>query len=155
MHCYRITKYNPKNRNTKGHYLLDEWTSFSDVGKLFCGKYLTQNAYSKIENAYLDVIVYYLKSAKIRYLNISYHHFEVLKPKKIKNHKLVTLIQARKILKHNLRDYYWCQLEVPNKLAIHVGYDYYMYLKTGTLSAGWKSLAKRRGLFVENIKLFF
>jgi len=38
---YRITKYNPMNRDANGAYLLNEWTSFSDIGKTFDGKTLT------------------------------------------------------------------------------------------------------------------
>ena len=32
--CYKISKYNPKNYKD-GAYQLDEWTDFSDIGKVF------------------------------------------------------------------------------------------------------------------------
>ena len=41
---YRITKYNPANR-IDGIYITEEWTSFSDIGKIFDGTKLTQTEY--------------------------------------------------------------------------------------------------------------
>ena len=32
---YRITKYNPEFRDEEGRYILDEWTSVTDIGKEF------------------------------------------------------------------------------------------------------------------------
>ena len=43
---YRITKYDPANR-INGVYMADEWTSFSDIGKVFNGTLLSQDTYLK------------------------------------------------------------------------------------------------------------
>ncbi|SDW87482.1 hypothetical protein SAMN05444487_10773 [Marininema mesophilum] len=32
MKFWRVKKYNPANRNKAGHYLKNEWTSFSEIG---------------------------------------------------------------------------------------------------------------------------
>ena len=57
MHCYRITKYNPKYRNSSGAYLKDGWTSISDIGTIYNGKKSTLKEYFKIEEAYVKAIL--------------------------------------------------------------------------------------------------
>ena len=38
MYKYRITKYNPKYRNNKGHYLIkNEWSAISDINEEYDG----------------------------------------------------------------------------------------------------------------------
>lgn len=54
---YRITKYNPANR-IDGIYMADEWTGFSDIGKVFGGTKLSQDIYLKTERAYIDWLLY-------------------------------------------------------------------------------------------------
>lgn len=34
-YMWRITKYNPLNRDENGLYVKDEWTSFSDIGDFY------------------------------------------------------------------------------------------------------------------------
>lgn len=58
MKCWRITKYNPKFRNELGHYQKKEWTSVSDIGKIFEGKQLTVEEYLNTENLYINSIDY-------------------------------------------------------------------------------------------------
>lgn len=53
MKTYRITKYNPKNREKDGVYSKDEWTSISDIGKSFGDYKLTASDYLKVEDQYL------------------------------------------------------------------------------------------------------
>jgi hypothetical protein len=48
QHRYRVTKYDPENRDAEGNYLIDEWTSFSDVGRTFSGKELTEQEYFQV-----------------------------------------------------------------------------------------------------------
>ena len=48
MYSWRIAKYNPKYRNNKGAFVKNEWTSFSDIDKIFNGKKLTLENYIKI-----------------------------------------------------------------------------------------------------------
>ena len=58
---YRVTKYNPDNRNSLGDYLIDEWTSFSDIGKKYEGKIFTMSDYIKTENNYIKAINNFMK----------------------------------------------------------------------------------------------
>jgi hypothetical protein len=53
----RITKYDPKNRNRAGHYLLGEWTCFSEVGGS-----VTLEDYEKVERAYLQSAVEFART---------------------------------------------------------------------------------------------
>ncbi len=65
-----ITKYNPKNRNKEGAYLLDEWTDVSDIGKY---KDLQSYAeYKSWEKKYWDTIKSILDDLQINELEISY-----------------------------------------------------------------------------------
>ena len=48
---YRITKYNPAHR-INGVYTADEWTSFSDIGKVFGDTILSQDDYLKTETIF-------------------------------------------------------------------------------------------------------
>lgn len=45
MNKYRVTKYDPKNRNKEGHYMYDHWTELGDVGKTLEGELVTPDAY--------------------------------------------------------------------------------------------------------------
>lgn len=47
-----VTKYNPENRGADGVYLLDEWTDYSDVGKMYNGKIVTLEEYEVVEASY-------------------------------------------------------------------------------------------------------
>ena len=48
---YRITKYDSANRVAE-RYVVDDWTSFSDIGKRFNNVELTYEKYLKTETAY-------------------------------------------------------------------------------------------------------
>lgn len=55
----RIMKYDPLKRNEKGAYLEDEWTSFSDVGKVFSGVVLTLDEYQEMESKYVEAAYFF------------------------------------------------------------------------------------------------
>ena len=48
MHHLRFSKYDIKYRNELGHYLRDDWTSISDVGKVCEDELLTMEEYEKL-----------------------------------------------------------------------------------------------------------
>ena len=62
--CYKISKYNPKNYKD-GAYQLDEWTDFSDIGKVFESGIFTMEEYLKVEKNYIDFILKVVKEKKI------------------------------------------------------------------------------------------
>lgn len=52
MKKYRISKYNPCNRDEQGRYIINEWTSYSDIGKLYNRKIFDDKRYSYASNVY-------------------------------------------------------------------------------------------------------
>ncbi|MBP7822146.1 MAG: hypothetical protein KA010_04435 [Saprospiraceae bacterium] len=166
MKEYRITKYNPIFRNEKGHYLKDEWTDVSDVGKIFDGKQLTENDYLVIEKAYIASVFTMLAISNLDHLrivglwpeNISERlslekdrwYFEsgfesiVL----IEDH-LVLLSELELVLKLIFRGTISCRLEVYNQFYVHFGYDYYMYIGGKEISDIALAEISSSGLFIE------
>ena len=53
---FRITKYNPTNCDSAGRYLLNEWTSVSDIGKNFSIGSLELADYLETEGSYVTTI---------------------------------------------------------------------------------------------------
>jgi hypothetical protein len=147
MFNYRITKYNPINRNSKGYYTLDEWTSFSDIED---SKYnLTLESYLKAENAYLEsikIIAEFNKATNFVFKNVeNTTNFQV--PKESEN-----LDKILEIATKCLREELWCKIISPYKLFIHFGYDYYMYIGSRKeLPTEIISEIEKLGLFAELI----
>ena len=48
MYCWQTTKYNPKYRNEKGHYLKEEWTFFTTSRTIVEGKKITFDELDKL-----------------------------------------------------------------------------------------------------------
>jgi len=38
MFEYRVTKYDPRKRDIQGRYLAEDWTSYSQVGRVIAGR---------------------------------------------------------------------------------------------------------------------
>jgi len=55
LHEFRISKYDSKYRINED-FLKEDWTSISDVGKIFNGEELTYSEYEQTENRYLKLI---------------------------------------------------------------------------------------------------
>ena len=66
MHQFRVTKYDPAYRNELGHYRRDEWTSFSDVGCEANGSVVTLGEYERVELAYIDSALAFMREAGVR-----------------------------------------------------------------------------------------
>ena len=119
MFVYRITKYNPIYRNSQGHYTLDEWTSFSDIGK---SKYnLSLQDYLKVENAYLEsikIIVEFNKTINFIFKNVE-NNTSYKIPKESEN-----LDKIFEIATKCLREELWCQVISSYKLFILVRINY-------------------------------
>lgn len=139
MHCYRMTKYDPKNRNSMGHYTKDEWISVSDIGNTYDGKELTLSDYLLVEDKYSDAVKSILTETKIATLKIQ--GFEKRDFSSIndgnsdKLRKMYDSIEEGMTIKKDdialvikliLRETVWAKLVSP-ELEIHFGYDYYMY----------------------------
>jgi hypothetical protein len=153
MYSYRITKYNPKHRNNAGAYTKDEWTEFSDVGKKFDGKTLTYAQYIKVEDAYVKVLLSFLRESNIPSMKV----YQVQNPKKIpygkqliKKNQTYSLDDLEKLFRLILRGELWCKFKNADSTYVDFGWDYYSYI--GIPEPGMKSiqLAKKLKLYVES-----
>ncbi|MCB9174388.1 MAG: hypothetical protein H6589_07250 [Flavobacteriales bacterium] len=154
MATHRITKYNPANRNSLGHYLIDsEWTSISDIGKpeynlpTFEEYYLTENSYCQAVKAILDLNnVVELEVVSLE-ANLSKSEFTELEVKGYLKNMNISLDYINKTFKNGiklnwsdievairliLREIIWCELKSPI-VSLNFGYDYYMYVDSKLL----------------------
>ena len=142
---YRITKYNPANR-INGVYMADEWTGISDIGKVFDGTVLSQEAYLKTEKAYIDCCIVLIEKAKISKLSIKqaeYYTKNVRFPSIISN-----MQEIRQVITACLREQCWLKL-VAKDFFIHFGYDYYMYVGSVLPKETVAETATKYALFCE------
>lgn len=133
MYSWRVTKYDPLNRDVDGNYLNhEEWTEFSDVGtKVSIEEYLkTEQNYINAISSFMDEIgldrVYVIAleqwSDEVR----NQHDKEFLS--KIWIEKAVNIQEVRELAKLTLRNAIWCKLGYKKQFFVHFGYDYYMYI---------------------------
>ena len=151
---YRVTKYDPANRSADGAYRNDEWTSFSDIGRTFAGRLLSETEYLKTESAYLFSVESFLSEAKISSLHLrgleSAENPET--PSHIFEDAQLGLLQCVEFAQLALRERIWGRLVWPGRAYLHFGYDFYMYF--GLPSRCSRSIAEvqARGLFVETFR---
>lgn len=142
---YKITKFNPQNY-MGGKYIVNEWTSFSDVGKLFDDGVLTYNSYIHFEQCYINCCIELLQKAGISKLLVvtpEYYAEGVHFPS-----TLSTEEEIREVIMCCLREKFWAKLE-GNNFFIHFGYDYHMYIGTNLSVAVVRETAKKHSLFCE------
>ena len=139
MFSWRITKYNPQNRDAHGIYLLDEWTAYSEIGKIIQGKKFTYEEYIKIENAYVFAIMVLMQCNDIEALtitslekNIKFDKSDPHVPEAMRhtfqcaaNGLTLDKGMIDSISRLVLREKLWCKLESKN-MFVHFGWDYYM-----------------------------
>lgn len=145
MFEYRITKYNPANR-IDGRYAVDEWTSFSDVGKSFGKTELTYAKYLDTENAYIDCCIDLLSKAQI--LSLSVEQAECYSKDIYLPSTVSDVAEMRKLISACLREQCWFKLTGKN-FFIHFGYDYYMYIGSVLPTVIVEKTATKYGLFCE------
>lgn len=173
MKKYRISKYNPLLRDENGYYLIEEWSSYNDIGKIFNNKVFTKNDYLLCENKYFHAI-----SLILSYYNVEEFIIDNLEVYFSKS-KMKTLLQSKgldftkedetiidslyegKILKvtdlHNylklvLRDCFWCKFKC-KKYSIHfeIGQDFYIYICCNLINKDIINKCMDIGIYIENI----
>ena len=169
MISWRITKYNTRYRNEKDEYQKDEWTSCHDIGKLYDGKEFTVNDYMAVENAYIYIILSLVKGANITTLTVKYlekHNDSINLDESllVYTEEMIELFESlhegnvldirdiEHLCRLVLREQLWCKLENDNKMFIHFGYDYYMYIGCLSNPEGVINLIERIGLFIEKFE---
>jgi len=161
---WRITKYNPAYRNAEGHYLRDEWTSASDIGKSFHGEILTLDDYLQVENAYVDTVMKFLEVYQIE--NVRLIHLETYGLSDVDKSSplydaafdtiplaedmLVTIAQIPIVCKMVLREFIHCQL-ITEDFFVQFGYDYYMFIGANSIQQEALQFASEQCLFVEQM----
>ncbi len=132
-YMWRVTKYNPVNRDDVGIYLLDEWTSFSDIGKSYQGVKLTISEYVKFEKLYIDAILQFMSCNEVENLIITgLEKYDDENVDKVINYIREGMIldkeQIKIVAQHVLREKLWCKLILDEVFYVHFGYDYIMYI---------------------------
>ncbi len=170
MISYRITKFDPKKRDSEGIYKdITEWTSISDMGNPDFNN-LTFEEYYKTETNYVNAIKFLLADKKISSLKINslenYNDksdfdkflgnnilreidFDYINDIEIlENGQNLQVDCLAKITRLILRELIWMEL-IDSELEIKFGYDYYMYVKCNRLSDNIIKKIEKTGLFVE------
>lgn len=148
MFQYRVTKYDPANRDARGAYVPDEWTSIRDIGRVFSGEVLTQLDYRQIEDAYAGSAVAFLREAEIQSLAVRGLENHLGTPLQFAEGAALSVSEIGAVIRRLLREEFRCRLE-GTEAFIHIGWDYYMYFGVPSSCAGAQALAEKLGLFVE------
>jgi hypothetical protein len=173
MKKYRITKYKPWNRDNHGIYLVNEWTSYADIGKLYNGTIVTSKDYEYAEKKYIQGLKMILQDRKIDKLIIcdlekNFDIAEIVKLlndnklalsdseekifQSIKTGSEVTTSDVESMTKLLLRECLWCRLiSTNNDLVVEFGYDFYMYVYCDYLSKELINNIHMLQIFVEEI----
>ncbi len=168
MHQYRITKYNPGERDGNGAYLADDWTCASDIGQTFQGKKLTAADYLRMEDSYVTAVLRFFDASGLPHLRVTCveNRFADENLAQIKAaqpglfdpamvHMLLHEDQQadrrkiEQICRMVLRNIVWCKLEFAEQFFVHFGWDLYMYVGTASDPSGAAGQARADGLFVE------
>lgn len=154
MYSWRITKYNPENRDEKGTYLnLEEWTCFSEVGTQ-----VSEEEYLRIELNYINAITTIMKEMNLDIIQLSGLEIwsaEVSNKKmtrflaEIWVGKSITIQEVTELAKLTLRNEIWCKLSYEDKFFVHFGYDYYMYIGANVACLNARQKIAASGLFIE------
>lgn len=151
MFEFRVTKYDPAHRDHQGAYMLDEWTSFSDIGRMFSGVALTEAEYQRVEEAYATAAIAFMREAGLTSLVVAGLENHAAIPLPFAEGSGLALAEVGKILRQVLREEFWCRLEGA-RAFVHIGSDYYMYVGVPVACPEAVALASRFGLFVEQFR---
>ncbi|MFD3442663.1 S1 RNA-binding domain-containing protein [Streptomyces sp. NPDC058685] len=156
-YVYRVTKYDPADRDEHGYY-----TGSEDTG----------SDHGSVEAAYLAAVAAFAEDSAVQYLAIREPlisvpvHFGLEPP--IDGYGLaghfapdltgfhdgaqVSLAVASELLRAMLRDDgAWCRLEVEGRFFVHVGWDQYVYVGSTGPCARAVTHAHELGLFAERL----
>lgn len=171
MNKYRISKYNPLLRKN-GIYLNEEWTSYSDIGKIFNNKVFTKDEYLSYEDKYCYAVLLILKYFHINEITINKLELYfsnsklnyLLKSKGIdftpEDEALIALLfdgqvvkisDLNKYLKLVLRDCFWCEFKTDNAIRIECGQDFYIYIYCNIISKEIINMCEKQGIYIEQI----
>jgi hypothetical protein len=156
MKTWRITKYDPSKRNNNVYLDEEEWTSFSDVGTK-----VDIETYTKTELAYVNTIVETMQELELSTLILEELEVSIDEIKdqnivrflsKIKKGKSVNTEEIKELAKLTLREIIWCKLNYKEKLFVHFGFDFYMYIGTNEENINLRKKNKKTELYIEKFE---
>jgi hypothetical protein len=145
---FRVTKYNPAHRDASGAYTRDEWTSVGDIGRAFAGVVLTETEYQRVEDAYVEAALAFLREAGVMSLVVAGLENPARLPLPFADGTVLGLPDVAVVIRRVLREDFWCRLEGADAL-VHIGWDYYMYVGVPLSCPGAEAWVRQLGLFVE------
>lgn len=149
MHEYRVTKFDPGHRDSKGFFLRDDWTSFSQIGTELSAGVLTLEEYERVESCYVLTATEYLQEAGIQWLKVNGLENPQKRKLSIVEDQTLPVEQCAGLFRDILREKYWCRFVHLESAFVHFGYDYYMYLGVPHACPNAEHAAIGRGLFPE------
>jgi len=147
---YRVTKYNPDLRDVRGAYIVSEWTSIKDIGRTFGGVVLTEHEYRRVEQAYIDSALAFLREGGLTALTVEGLENHKRVAANVKEGSVLSVEQAGDVIRQMLREEFWCRLEAREGF-VHCGWDYYMYVGVPHRCAAAEQLAENLGLYTEEV----
>ncbi|MGA2814114.1 MAG: hypothetical protein ABSG16_22160 [Candidatus Acidiferrum sp.] len=121
VHEYRVTKYNPTFRNQSGAYTKAEWTIFGQIGQTFSGVVLTSDEYERVEAAYIQSALSFLRESGLLSMRIAGLENSRKQPLDFQNGSVMPLDRIGEVTQQILREEFWCRLE-GNEGFLHFGW---------------------------------
>lgn len=150
---WRVTKYNPMNRNKNDVYMINEWSSYSDIGKSFNGIKLNIDEYFEYEQAYVDSVLLLMKCNKIETLRIKdLEKYEDELECDIEEGMIISKEQIKNVIQNVLREKIWCKLINLEVFYVHFGYDYNMYIGSAIRCEDTIIKIEKSKMFIENLE---
>lgn len=162
MFHWRISKYNPRYRDSDGAYRIDEWTAATDIGTMISGVVVTSADYIAVEGAYIAAVQAFMAAAGLELMvieelelgGVTQNALAELTPVDI---HVADLAVGQQLTGHvvagvcrlALRSVIWCKLAGAGGFHVHFGHDYYMYIGTPLPSKDAIAATEASGLFVE------
>jgi hypothetical protein len=135
-------------RHPSGHFLGDDWISFTQIGQTFGGVALTEKEYKRVEDAYVSVALAFLTEAGLTAMSVEGLENKRRQPLAFHEGTILRLEQLRELIAGILREEFWCRLR-GDKAFVHFGWDYYMYLGVPHPCPVAERKATELGLYVE------
>ena len=145
MNYYRISKYDPQYR-IEGIYQKDEWTSKSDIEKVYDGKVFTEDEYYKVEQSYVDFVLGVCNLQGINCLTIT--DLENHNKLHWTNGQQLNTQQSKEFIKLCLHEEIWGRL-ISKGFVFETGYEYYIHIGCVLGYDEIEQLARQNNLFVE------
>jgi hypothetical protein len=149
---YRVTKYDPSLRDATGAFTGHDWTSRSDIGRVFDGGMLTEAVYRKVEDSYLVAMESFLHDAGIASLALKGAERRSTLGGRFSRGGNLSVAQSLDFARLVLREEAWGKLVAPGKAYVHFGYDFYMYIGVPVQCERSIAIARDSGLFVERMR---